>query len=55
MKGLTLSQREQARLQVLNRVLEGVYGVEEAAKVLGSVSATGGDFWQPTGRRVLLR
>jgi len=30
-----VSQREQARLQVLNRVLEGVYGVREAAGVLG--------------------
>jgi len=30
-----MSQREQARLQVLNRVVEGIYGMEEAAKVLG--------------------
>lgn len=35
MKGLTLSQKEQARLEVLNRVLEGQLRVSEAAMVLG--------------------
>ena len=35
MKGLTLSQKEQARLETLNRVLEGQLQVEEAAVVLG--------------------
>lgn len=35
MGGLTLTQREQARLQVLNRVLEGKIGVTEAACLLG--------------------
>jgi len=35
MKGLTLSQREQARLETLNRVLEGQLQVSEAAMVLG--------------------
>lgn len=35
MRGLTLSQEEQARLQVLNRVLERKLGVWEAATVLG--------------------
>lgn len=35
MKELTLTQKEQARLQVLNRVLEGWMSVEQAAKVLG--------------------
>lgn len=35
MGGLTLTQREQARLQVLNRVLERQMGVGEAAQVLG--------------------
>lgn len=35
MKGLTLSQREEARLQVLNKVLEGWLGVADAARVLG--------------------
>jgi len=35
MKGLTLSQKEQARLETLNRVLEGQLRVEEAAVVLG--------------------
>lgn len=35
MGGLTLSQKEQARLQVLNQVLQGLIGVEEAAQVLG--------------------
>lgn len=35
MKGLTLSQREQARLQGLNKVLEGRWSVKEAVGVLG--------------------
>ena len=35
MKELTLNQKEQARLQVLNRVLEGEIGVGEAARALG--------------------
>lgn len=35
MKGLTLTQREQGRLQTLNLVLEGKMGVGEAAYVLG--------------------
>ena len=35
MKGLTLSQREQARLETLNRVLEGQLRASEAAMVLG--------------------
>jgi transposase len=35
MKGLTLSQKEQARLETLNRVLEGQLRVNEAAIVLG--------------------
>ena len=35
MKGLTLNQREQARLETLNRVLEGQLRVNEAAVVLG--------------------
>ncbi len=35
MKGLTLTQREQGRLQTLNLVLEGWMGVGEAAYVLG--------------------
>jgi len=35
MKGLTLSQKEQARLETLNRVLEGQLRLEEAAVVLG--------------------
>jgi len=35
MGGLTLTQREQARLQVLNGVLGGQVTVEEAAEVLG--------------------
>ncbi len=35
MKGLTLTQREQGRLQTLNLVLEGRMGGEEAAYVLG--------------------
>ena len=35
MKGLTLTQQEQGRLQTLNLVLEGKMGVEEAAYVLG--------------------
>lgn len=35
MKGLTLSRREQARVEVLNRVLEGRLGVKEAAEVMG--------------------
>ena len=36
MKGLTLTQKEQARLQVLNGILEGQISVDEAAEVLGS-------------------
>jgi transposase len=35
MKGLTLSQKEQARLETLNRVLDGQLRVSEAAMVLG--------------------
>jgi len=35
MKGLTLNQKEQARLETLNRVLEGQLRVNEAAVVLG--------------------
>ena len=35
MGGLTLTQKEQARLQVLNGVLSYQVGVEEAAEVLG--------------------
>ena len=35
MKGLTLSQREETRIQVLNKVLEGRLKVREAAKLLG--------------------
>ena len=35
MGGLTLTQQEQARLQVLNRVLEHQMGVAEATQVLG--------------------
>ena len=35
MKGLTLNQKEQARLETLNRILEGQLRVEEAAVVLG--------------------
>ena len=35
MEGLTLTQREQARLGVLNRVLQGFMGVGEAAHLLG--------------------
>ena len=35
MKGLTLNQKEQNRLQVLNRLLEGVLDVGEASELLG--------------------
>ena len=35
MKGLTLNQREQARLEILNRVLQGWMRVHEAAPLLG--------------------
>lgn len=35
MKGLTLNQKEQARLETLNRVLEGQLRVNEAAVLLG--------------------
>ena len=35
MEGLTLTQKEQGRLQTLNRVLEGWMGVGEAAYILG--------------------
>ena len=35
MKGLTLNQKEQSRLETLNRVLEGQLRVNEAAEVLG--------------------
>lgn len=35
MEGLTLTQKEQGRLQTLNQVLEGWMGVKEAAYVLG--------------------
>ena len=35
MKGLTLTQREQTRLQILNGVLEGHWSIGEAVEVLG--------------------
>ena len=35
MKGLTLNQREQARLEILNHVLQGWMRVHEAASLLG--------------------
>ena len=35
MKGLTLTQKEQARAMTLNLVLEGGLGVVEAAGILG--------------------
>ena len=35
MKGLTLNQKEQNRLQVMNRLLEGVLDVGEASELLG--------------------
>ena len=35
MKGLTLSQKEQARLETLNRILEGQLQVSEASVILG--------------------
>jgi transposase len=35
MKGLTLTQQEQARLEILNRVLQGWVHVVEAAHILG--------------------
>ena len=35
MKGLTLSQKEQARLETLNRVLEGQLRLSEASVILG--------------------
>jgi len=35
MKGLTLTQKEQGRLQVLNLVIEGRIGVAEAAELIG--------------------
>ncbi len=35
MKGLTLNQREQTRLEILNRVLQGWVHVHEAAPLLG--------------------
>ena len=35
MKGLTFNQREQARLRVLNQVLEGGLRVSQAARLLG--------------------
>jgi len=35
MRGLTLNQREQARLEILNRVLQGLMRVEDAAHILG--------------------
>ena len=40
MKGLTLNQREQARLDILNRVLQGWVYVHEAAP-LGSIPEGG--------------
>ena len=36
MKGLTLTQKEQGRLQTLNLVLEGWMGVGEAAQLIGA-------------------
>lgn len=35
MEGITLTQKEEARLQMLNGVLQGAVGVPEAAEVLG--------------------
>ena len=55
MKGLTLTQKEQARLQVLNGILEGQISVDEAAEVLGvSVSLKKcGDSQAVTSRQVV--
>ena len=36
MKGLALNQRERARLQLLNRMLEGPMNASEAAGLMGS-------------------
>ena len=35
MEGLILNMKEQKRSEILNKVLEGIYGVEEAARVVG--------------------
>ena len=35
MEGLTLSRKEQGRVRTLNQVLEGVWRVDEAARVMG--------------------
>ena len=52
MKGLTLTQKEQARLQVLNGILEGQISVDEAAEVLGVSERHVGESWRSIGRRV---
>ena len=56
MKGLTLNQKEQARLQVLNEVLEGGVRVREAALVLGLIlpgKDMHGEYWQLIGGKEL--
>ena len=50
MRGLTLTTKEQSRIQVLNGVIEGKVTVVQSAKLMG-VSAMRGDYWQHTERR----
>ena len=54
MKGLTLTTKEQTRIQVLNGVIEGKVTVAEASGLMG-VSAMRGDYWQHTEGKDLLR
>ena len=50
MENVTLTQREQARLKVLNSLLAEQMTLEQAATLMGA-SATRGEFWRLIERR----
>ena len=53
MKGLTLSTREQSRIQVLNKMIGKEVPVADAAGLMGVSSAMRGDYWRRIERREL--
>ena len=54
MEGLTLTTKEQNRLQILNGVLEKYWLMREAAKVMGVSERQAGEFCQRIERKALL-
>jgi len=55
MKGLMFNQKEQSRLERLNRALEGKPRVNEVAIVLVSANGVHGECWRHIAGRELLR